>query len=117
MKAVYLCALTLGLGFTAAHAECAYPKAPASVPDGKSAAEPEMIEAMKTFKQYDTDVNAYIACLDQETKQKSADGGSASQIMQMKSMQSKKQNAAVEELKAKAALFNEQVRVFKSKKG
>jgi hypothetical protein len=118
MKALYLIALTASLGLSAvAHADCAYPKAPEKIPDGSSASEAEMLDAMKAFKAYDTDVNAYIACLDADTKAKSADGSPAGAIIQMKSMQAKKQKAAVDELTDKAAKFNAQVRAFKSKKG
>jgi len=95
-----------------AHAECAYPKAPATIPDGKTASETEMVAAMNAFKAYDADVKSFGACLDQETKEKSA--GTA-QLMQLKTMQSKKLNAAVDELQSKAKEFNEQVRVFKAR--
>lgn len=95
-----------------AQADCVYPKAPASIPDGKTASEAEMIAAMTAFKTYDADVKAFGACLDEETKQKAA--GTA-QLMQIKTMQSKKLNAAVEELQTKAKEFNEQVRVFKAR--
>jgi len=68
-------------GFScSAHAECAFPKAPASIPDGKTASEADMLAAM-----------------------------------QLKTMQSRKLNAAVEELKDKAKLFNEQVRIYKAR--
>jgi hypothetical protein len=107
----------LALAFAvSAQADCAFPAAPDTIPDGKTASEAEMVAAMKAFKDYDGQVNAYVSCLDQETKTKS-EGAAASQIMQIKSMQSKKQNAAVGELQAKAAKFNEQVRVFKSRNG
>ena len=95
-----------------AHAECAFPKAPASIPDGKTASEPEMLAAMQAFKAYNEEVNAFGACLEEETKTKSA--GTA-QLMQLKTMQAKKHNAAIEELQAKAKLFNEQVRLFKAR--
>jgi hypothetical protein len=103
--------LSLALAFSA-HAECAFPKAPAAVPDGKTATEAEMVAAMTAFKAYNEEVNAFGTCLDGETKEKSA--GTA-QLMQLKTMQSKKLNAAVAELQTKAKLFNEQVRVFKSR--
>ena len=95
-----------------AHADCAFPKAPASVPDGKSASEADMMAAMAAFKAYNEEVTSFGACLEDETKAKSA--GTA-QLMQLKTMQSKKLNAAVEELQAKAKLFNEQVRIFKAR--
>jgi hypothetical protein len=95
-----------------AQAECAFPKPPATIPDGKSASEPEMLAAMQAFKAYNDAVNSFGACLEEETKSKAA--GTA-QLMQLKTMQSKKHSAAVEELQAKAKLFNEQVRIFKGK--
>jgi hypothetical protein len=95
-----------------AHAECAYPKAPAAIPDGKTASEQEMVGAMQAFKAYDADVKSFGSCLDQETKEKAA--GTA-QLMQLKTMQSKKMTAAVDELQAKAKAFNEQVRVYKAR--
>jgi hypothetical protein len=96
----------------ATHAECPFPKAPASVPDGKTASEADMVAAMTAFKAYNAEVNAFGACLEGETKEKAAGSG---QLMQLKTMQTKKVNAAVDELQAKAKLFNEQVRIFKSR--
>jgi hypothetical protein len=96
----------------AAHADCVYPKAPAALPDGKNASEAEMLEAMKAFKAYNEEVGAFASCLDQETKNKAA--GTA-QLMQLKTLQMKKHNAAVDELQSKAKLFNEQVRLFKAR--
>jgi hypothetical protein len=105
--AIALAALSLS-----AQAECAYPKAPATIPNGATASEQEMVSAMQAFKQYDADVAAYGTCLEQETKEKAA--GTA-QLMQLKTMQTKKLNAAVAELQSKAKEFNEQVRTFKAK--
>ncbi|MFC4309317.1 hypothetical protein ACFPN2_09515 [Steroidobacter flavus] len=105
-------AFALAFGVATAQAECAFPKAPASIPDGKTASEPEMVAAMQAFKAYNEEVNAFGACLEEETKSKAA--GTA-QLMQLKTMQTKKHNAAIDELQAKAKLFNEQVRVFKAR--
>jgi hypothetical protein len=96
----------------AAHADCPYPRAPAVMPDGKTASEAEMIAAMKAFQAYNDEVTAFGVCLDQETKTKST--GTA-QLMQLKTLQMKKHNAAVDELQAKAKLFNEQVRIYKAR--
>lgn len=105
-------ALVFAFGSVAAHADCAYPKAPAAIPNGKTASEAEMVAAMTAFKTYDADVKAFGACLEQETKDKAA--GTA-QLMQLKTMQTKKLNAAVAELEGKAKEFNEQVRAFKAR--
>ena len=108
LAAVMACA---ALSFQA-HADCAYPKAPAAIPNGSTASEQEMVGAMQAFKAYDADVNAYGTCLEEETKQKAA--GSA-QLMQLKTMQTKKLNAAVAELQVKAKEFNAQVKAYKSR--
>lgn len=103
----------LSLAFAVpAQAECAFPKAPETIPDGKTATEAEMVAAMTAFKTYNDEVTSFGTCLDGEVKEKSA--GSA-QLMQLKTMQSKKLNAAVADLQAKAKAFNEQVRIFKSR--
>ena len=87
----------MALAFGSAHADCVYPKAPATIPNGSTASEAEMATAAGLFKQYNADVTAYLACLQDETTSKSA-GVSAGQVMQIKSMQSKKHNSAVDEL-------------------
>ncbi|MBB6093583.1 hypothetical protein HNQ60_002464 [Povalibacter uvarum] len=102
--------LSLAFGF-AAQADCAFPKAPDAIPDGKTASEAEMVSAMNAFKAYNEEVTAFGNCLDDEVNAKA---GSA-QMMQLKTMKTKKLNAAVEELQAKAKLFNEQVRIFKAR--
>lgn len=105
----------LALAGTSAHADCVYPKAPAAIPNGSTASESDMATAAAAFKQYNADVTAYLACLQDETAARSA-GVSAGQVIQLKSMQSKKHNSAVDELESNVARFNEQVRAFKNKK-
>jgi thymidine kinase len=111
LRILAIASLSLAYSF-AAQAECTFPKAPASIPDGKTASEAEMIAAMNAFKAYNEEVNAFGACLDDETKAKSV---SSAQVMQLKTMQAKKHNAAVAELQDKAKAFNEQVRLYKSR--
>ncbi len=108
----FTAALALAACSFAAHADCPYPKAPAGVPNGATASQQEMLAAMNAFKAYDADVKAFGVCLEQETKEKSS---GTSQLMQLKTIQTKKLNAAVDELQAKAREFNEQVRVFKAR--
>jgi hypothetical protein len=104
-----------------AFADCNYPKAPQHMPDGKTATEAEMVQAMTAFKQYNGDVDAFTSCLDKETSDKVREAGSATaafgNILQIKTLQSKKHNAAVAELQEKMKRFNEQVRAFKSRGG
>ncbi len=113
ISTISLFALALGSN---AFADCIFPKAPDAIPDGKTAAESEMIAAMSAFKQYNTDVDSYLLCLDGETDAKIKDAGAAGAIMQIKAMQSKKKSSASDERHAKVNNFNEQVRTFKSRK-
>lgn len=102
------CLAVIALAFAcSAHADCPFPKAPASIPDGKTASQEEMMGAMTAFKAYNDEVTAFSACVEQESKSAAS--------MQMKAMSTKKINAAVDELQAKAKLFNEQVRIFKAR--
>ena len=101
-----LCLALVACAFTLpAFADCALPSAPAKIPDGASAKEPEMVAAMQTLKQYDTDVNTYVKCLEFEAKQ----------TRRSREEQARRHNAAMDSLTQTAAKFNEQVKVFKSK--
>lgn len=101
-----------------AHAECLYPKAPTSMPDGATATEQQMIDGMKAVKEYNNQVTAYLSCLDMEMQARIDAAGAeapADQIAQIKAIQAKRHNAAVEELEAHAARFNEQVKAYKAR--
>lgn len=106
----------LGSGF--ANAECVYPKAPSSIPDGTTATEQEMVNGMKLVKEYNNEVTGYLNCLDMEMQARIDAAGAeapADQIGQIKAIQAKRHNAAVEELEANAARFNEQVKAYKAR--
>jgi outer membrane murein-binding lipoprotein Lpp len=101
-----------------ANAECVYPKAPASIPDGKTATEEEMVTGMKAVKEYNGQVTAYLNCLDMQMQTDiSAAGAEAPRetIAQIKAINAKRHNAAVEELESHATRFNEQVKAYKGK--
>src|SRR5215510_870455 len=103
-----LCLVVLASAFTLpAFADCALPTAPAKVPDGATAKEPEMVAAMNVLKQYDADVNTYVKCLEFEAKQNRLS----------REEQARRHNQAMDSLTSIAAKFNEQVKVFKSKSG
>lgn len=102
----------------AATAECVYPTAPASIPDGKTATEQEMVAGMRAVKEYNAQVTAYLNCLDMQMQTDiSAAGTEAPEetITQIKAINAKRHNAAVEALESHAARFNEQVKAFKSR--
>jgi hypothetical protein len=112
----FVLAVLMGAGM--ANAECVYPKSPSGMPDGNTATEQEMLDGMKAVKAYNAEVSAYLSCLDMEMQARIDAAGTeapADQIAQIKAIQAKRHNAAVEELEAHAARFNEQVKAFKAK--
>jgi hypothetical protein len=91
-----------------AHADqCRRPPAPSKIPDGSTATQQEMITAMETIKQYNSDVQTYLKCLDFEARQNQLSTGDQTNL----------HNAAVEQLSRIADEFNVQVRTFKAKHG
>ena len=110
--------LLAGALATAAHAECVYPKAPANTPDGATATQEQMVEGMKAVKEYNGQVTAYLSCLETEMNTRVEAAGPDAppeQIEQIKAITTKRHNAAVEELEAHAARFNEQVKIYKAR--
>ena len=115
--------LLLAAAYDAPAIDCAFPKSPQKIPDGKTASESEseseseMVAAVSEFKQYTGDVTTYTNCLEQETSSKVREaGGAPSLVVQIKQLQAKKHNAAVDALQDKAKIFNEQIRAFKARK-
>ncbi len=117
MRAITLLVAGVLLNATAS-ADCAYPKAPGNAPDGLTATEQEMLEGMRAVKDYNQRVTAYLECLEAEKNERIEAAGPDAppdQIAQIKTIHSKRHNAAVEELEAHAARFNEQVKVYKER--
>ncbi len=118
MKALLPLTLIAALATSPVWAACPYPKAPEKVPDGNTATMPEMLTTQKAVKQFDLEVVAYQACLDQETDAAIAAQGdklTPERKNDMLRMKIQKQNAAAEENSALAARFNDQVKVYKEK--
>src|SRR5712675_2393048 len=93
--------LLLAAAYDAPAIDCAFPKAPQKIPDGKTASESEseMVAAVSEFKQYTGDVTTYTNCLEQETSSTVREaGGAPSLVVQIKQLQAKKHNAAVDAL-------------------
>ncbi|MFL6575071.1 MAG: hypothetical protein ACJ8MR_00520, partial [Povalibacter sp.] len=83
-----------------------------------TASEKEMLDGMKAVKEYNNQVTAYLSCLDMEMQARIDAAGAdapADQVAQIRAITAKRHNAAVEELEAHAARFNEQVKAFKGR--
>jgi predicted outer membrane protein len=88
-----------------AQADCLLPAPPSHIPDGDSANQQEMVAAMRTFKQYNEDVDEYTKCLEFEQRQNHI--SSDAQVL--------RRNIAINQLEIVVARFNEQVRRFKAR--
>lgn len=124
-----IAALIAASGFYGAVAlgDCAYPKAPESIPNGETATKEEMVAAKQAVGKYNDDMTAYLSCIKLESDEdiaameKDADQSEAGK----KALAAKKQeyelkhtqkhNAAVDEVTAVVERFNEQVRLYKKK--
>ncbi|MES1191697.1 MAG: hypothetical protein ABUS47_11550 [Steroidobacter sp.] len=116
MKQIFVAfSLLLLLAATPAMADCTYPQPPSVMPDANTATKDQMLTAAGQYKQYNSDVDAYIACLDQETEAKVKEASGVGAIMAIKALQEKKKNTAMDERQAKIDEFNKQIRIFKSK--
>ena len=86
------------------------------MPDGATASYEEMVEAQKAIKQFDTDITAYNACLELELESLLANPDiDEGRKQELRIMQAKKNNAAVDDVQAVVDRFNEQLRVFRER--
>ncbi|MEM7611260.1 MAG: hypothetical protein AAF270_06265 [Pseudomonadota bacterium] len=95
-------------------AECEYPSR-IDVPNGSQASKEEMMDGQKSIKAYMEKMNTYLDCIDAETASAKQEGEAAEVTAERQSLLAKKHNAAIEEMEAVAADFNEQVRAYKAK--
>jgi len=109
-------ALLATLGAATATAACIYPRPPEKLPDGATASYEEMVEAQKAIKQFDADITAYNACLELELESLLANPDiDEGRKQELRVMQAKKNNAAVDDVQAVVDRFNEQLRVFRER--
>ena len=100
----------------AAQATCIYPRAPDNLPDGSRATYEEMVAGQKAVQQFNEDINAYNSCLDLEMANQEKSGTfDENRLTELRAIQAKKNNAAVDEVQAVADRFNEQLRIFKTR--
>jgi hypothetical protein len=112
------CLLLMGACGLAQAADCTYPRQPTKVPDGNTATQQEMVASMAEVKEYNAQVTAYLACLDEKMNADIANAGpeaAAEVVAQIKAINAKRHNAAIEALESHAARFNQEVRTFKSR--
>ena len=99
-------------------ADCPYPAAPTSIPDGRTATLEEMVAGQKAVKAYDLAVKNYVSCIDAELDAAIVKAGDSLKPQQKKDMQNveaQKHNAAIDQEQAIADRFNEQVKAYKAR--
>ncbi len=106
------------LGSTLAWAECERSEAP-GIPDGSKASEQEMIEGQQGLKEYMAATETYLTCIDGEEKAaieveaKATEPAAEDARVERAAAHTSAYNEAVQEMEAKAAEFNEQLKAFR----
>ena len=122
MKALIVIAAAAALAPLSASAECPYPTAPKSIPDGSKATLDEMMATKKAVKDYDDATSTYLDCIKKEHDDAVVALGDLNSDKQKKAkdqldkVEAEKHNAAVTQDQTVADHFNEQVRVYKAQK-
>jgi opacity protein-like surface antigen len=118
MKRPVLLALPFVLAVSSAAADCVYPQAPQSLPNGAQASKDQMLAAQTEIKDYSNSVQeVYLPCLEKEKNDTiatldPADPEFAAKKDAIESMQAKKHNAALDELQAVADRWNTERKAF-----
>ncbi len=121
MKALIAIAAVAALGPLSASAECPYPAAPKSIPDGAKATLDQMMETKKAVKEYDDATSTYLDCIKKDHDDAVANLGDVPSEKakkakdQLDKIEAEKHNAAVTADQTVADHFNEQVRIFKAR--
>lgn len=118
--------VALAVAVPAFAADCDYPRAPATMPDGATANIDEMKAAKKDYDKYNSDMSVYLECLAAErdaATPKVEDGMSDSKKKEVQKEADEiskryvaKYDSAFDELHAIMDRFNEQIRSFNAKR-
>ena len=103
--------LVLATGFLSfsAFAACENPTMMQSLPDGESASLDEMVSAQAVVKTYMSDMETYLACLNEDIEATGDDAAA-----EFKTLMVTRYNTAVVELETVAAAFNEQLQAYRA---
>ena len=113
MKSIISIGLFIGfLGYTQMTlADCDYPRMKFDIPNGATATMEDMVAAQTDFKAYNSDMDAYLDCLDDQLSKISEDLDIYPDI---KKHNTSKYDAAVDVLTKAADEWNAAVRAYKA---
>jgi len=103
-----------------ANADCVYPQAPQSLPNGAKAAKDDMLAAQAQVKEYSAAVQEiYLPCLEKEKADYLAaldnmDPQYTAKKTAIDDVHAKKHNAALDELQAIAGRWSEELKAYKA---
>jgi len=103
-----------------ANADCVYPQAPQSLPNGAKAAKDDMLAAQAQVKEYSAAVQEiYLPCLEKEKADYLAaldnmDPQYTAKTTAIDDVHAKKHNAALDELQAIAGRWSEELKAYKA---
>jgi len=103
-----------------ANADCVYPQAPQSLPNGAKAAKDDMLAAQAQVKEYSAAVQEiYLPCLEKEKADYLAaldnmDPQYTAKKTAIDEVHAKKHNAALDELQAIAGRWSEELKAYKA---
>jgi hypothetical protein len=80
-----------------------------TIPDGATATEPDLLQAQEAVRAYLAAMQDYLVCVQEE---QTATGENAP--TEYKALMVKRQHAAIDEMEAVAALFNEQLAAYRA---
>jgi hypothetical protein len=122
MKVFIPLTLAFALGVAVhAQADCIYPRAPETPPDGNTATKDQMIAAKHDFDRYNGEMNTYLDCIKLETDAVTPKDPSKltadekKKAAEQQKVLAQKNNAAVDELQTVVGKFNEQLKIFKAR--
>jgi len=108
------------LSAAVANADCVYPQAPQSLPNGAQATKDAMLTAQAQVKEYSAAVQeTYLPCLDKEKADYLAaldnmDPEYTAKKNSIENVHAKKHNAALDELQAVAGRWSEELKAHKA---
>jgi hypothetical protein len=104
------------LAGTAAKADCPYPEAPSTMPDGATATTEQMIDARNVVLAFDADVRAFTVCLELEARVRLEDPALSESARRNVAEQLVMRNdAAIDHAESVVARFNEQLRIYRER--
>ncbi len=106
---------TLGVA-PVSYAACSYPKAPSTIPDGKSATLDDMKSAQGAVKSFMADMDVYLKCVDAENPPPASGTTLTDEQKKAQDAQERvrvqKHNAAVADMESVADRFNTQRKAY-----